>query len=396
MKINANIGNSAVTSSIAEEVDKLQWATQWGADTGITYGQEISNELLNRATFSLPEPVYDPAIMTRHAKRVQIIRTGQNALKKAREAKRSKLQADIKAGTNPDAAIALAILNNEIAQGDFEMSEDIPVDLTQAETNHYQSEWKSYRENFKQLSTHRGKAYSLVIGQCTQLLQDRMKQDTDWESVSKSYDPLRLYRLIERTILAQTEDQYPFTTVYEQEYAFYSFRQDTLTNPQWYERFNTKVDVGTSIGVTRQHKVLLEYVAIELHHQDFATLGLQSKMPFVKMQRSVTSHTFSSGKVGNNMPVSRWIYKMISLQETIVTPRLANRLFICWTNTVRPLLPRRRHPRERPLPNKTKSNGGGRGDKSTKKHGKKKTLWDSTISTFMLRHVSSCIEVIND
>ncbi|MCU1511376.1 MAG: phosphomethylpyrimidine synthase ThiC [Arthrobacter sp.] len=33
VKINANIGNSAVTSSIAQEVDKLQWATQWGADT---------------------------------------------------------------------------------------------------------------------------------------------------------------------------------------------------------------------------------------------------------------------------------------------------------------------------------------------------------------------------
>src|SRR5262244_932882 len=33
VKINANIGNSAVTSSIAEEVDKLTWATRWGADT---------------------------------------------------------------------------------------------------------------------------------------------------------------------------------------------------------------------------------------------------------------------------------------------------------------------------------------------------------------------------
>ncbi|WP_211440355.1 phosphomethylpyrimidine synthase ThiC [Corynebacterium glutamicum] len=32
-KINANIGNSAVTSSIEEEVSKLQWATRWGADT---------------------------------------------------------------------------------------------------------------------------------------------------------------------------------------------------------------------------------------------------------------------------------------------------------------------------------------------------------------------------
>jgi phosphomethylpyrimidine synthase len=33
VKVNANIGNSAVTSSIAEEVDKLVWATRWGADT---------------------------------------------------------------------------------------------------------------------------------------------------------------------------------------------------------------------------------------------------------------------------------------------------------------------------------------------------------------------------
>jgi phosphomethylpyrimidine synthase len=33
VKINANIGNSAVTSSIDEEVDKLRWATLWGADT---------------------------------------------------------------------------------------------------------------------------------------------------------------------------------------------------------------------------------------------------------------------------------------------------------------------------------------------------------------------------
>jgi phosphomethylpyrimidine synthase len=33
VKINANIGNSAVTSSVEEEVEKLRWATLWGADT---------------------------------------------------------------------------------------------------------------------------------------------------------------------------------------------------------------------------------------------------------------------------------------------------------------------------------------------------------------------------
>ncbi len=43
VKINANIGNSAVTSSIAEEVEKLVWATRWGADNvmDLSTGKDI-------------------------------------------------------------------------------------------------------------------------------------------------------------------------------------------------------------------------------------------------------------------------------------------------------------------------------------------------------------------
>ncbi len=43
VKVNANIGNSAVTSSIDEEVEKLTWATRWGADTimDLSTGPEI-------------------------------------------------------------------------------------------------------------------------------------------------------------------------------------------------------------------------------------------------------------------------------------------------------------------------------------------------------------------
>jgi phosphomethylpyrimidine synthase len=42
-KVNANIGTSAVSSSAAEEVDKLRWATRWGADTvmDLSTGRDI-------------------------------------------------------------------------------------------------------------------------------------------------------------------------------------------------------------------------------------------------------------------------------------------------------------------------------------------------------------------
>ncbi|WP_455474480.1 phosphomethylpyrimidine synthase ThiC [Bartonella sp. B30(2025)] len=45
VKINANIGNSAVTSSMAEEVDKMVWAIRWGADTvmDLSTGRGIHN-----------------------------------------------------------------------------------------------------------------------------------------------------------------------------------------------------------------------------------------------------------------------------------------------------------------------------------------------------------------
>jgi phosphomethylpyrimidine synthase len=44
VKVNANIGNSAVASSIEEEVDKMVWATRWGADTimDLSTGKRIS------------------------------------------------------------------------------------------------------------------------------------------------------------------------------------------------------------------------------------------------------------------------------------------------------------------------------------------------------------------
>ncbi len=45
VKINANIGNSAVTSSVADEVDKMVWATRWGADNvmDLSTGKNIHN-----------------------------------------------------------------------------------------------------------------------------------------------------------------------------------------------------------------------------------------------------------------------------------------------------------------------------------------------------------------
>jgi phosphomethylpyrimidine synthase len=58
VKINANIGNSAVTSSVEEEVEKMVWATRWGADTvmDLSTGKRI-HETRERILRNSPVPI---------------------------------------------------------------------------------------------------------------------------------------------------------------------------------------------------------------------------------------------------------------------------------------------------------------------------------------------------
>jgi hypothetical protein len=88
------------------------------------------------------------------------------------------------------APMKLAILQNEIAQGKFAASIEVPVVLTDSEKNQFSNDWRTFRERNTNLIKHRGQSFSLIQGKCTQLLQDKMKQDTDWNTVSISYDPL--------------------------------------------------------------------------------------------------------------------------------------------------------------------------------------------------------------
>jgi hypothetical protein len=165
----------------------------------------------------------------------------------ARLSKGVILEAAATLGADPDAPMQLAILDNEIAKGNYKQNNEVSIEMLDSEKTQYSNDWRTYRERNALLTKQRGQAFSLILGQCTQLLQDRRKQDTNWNMASMSYNPLELYWPIKKTTLAQAEDQYPFTTVYDHELNFYSFQQETMSNPQWYKNFNTKVDVGLAI-----------------------------------------------------------------------------------------------------------------------------------------------------
>ena len=112
-----------------------QMRTSWEKlvqHVGTNHGQDISNELQNKQTVTIAEPTYSAAVMTRHAAREAMVRRGQRNIQAARRAQEILLQADVADG-DQDAPMQLAILQNEIAQGEFEAGEEVPIQLSDSE-----------------------------------------------------------------------------------------------------------------------------------------------------------------------------------------------------------------------------------------------------------------------
>jgi hypothetical protein len=66
--------------------------------------------------------------------------------------------------------------------------------------------WQSHRKVMAGLKRSRGKIYSLLLGQCTQVLIDKMKQDVDWVTISDLFNPIALFKLIEKFVLKQSNN----------------------------------------------------------------------------------------------------------------------------------------------------------------------------------------------
>ncbi len=106
----------------------------------------------------------------------------------------------------------------------------MPYNLTDSKKLKYGNKSKTHSQRIATLEKHRGNVYALIYGQCSQVLQDKMKQDKNWATVSVSYKPLELYKLIEQVILKQTEDQYPMAALWEQLSNVANAKQGNSTN----------------------------------------------------------------------------------------------------------------------------------------------------------------------
>jgi hypothetical protein len=111
---------------------------------GTNYGQDINKELQNKVWVVLTEPVHTDNVLARHSVREGMIRNGQLNIQQARQAQETILKSSVQSGTDMDAAMRLAILQKEIAQGKFATSIEVPVLLTDSEKTQFSNDWCTF------------------------------------------------------------------------------------------------------------------------------------------------------------------------------------------------------------------------------------------------------------
>ncbi len=151
---------------------------------GINFGEDIANEIKNKKLVVLTPPKPSNAIKLRYQEYERLFRRKQSNLMRALKVKLTTLQAQAVAGD--DVALDIANLENQIDDLKFESRQEVPHKLTMEEAGEYSNNAKTHSLREATLEKHRRQVYALIYGQCTQLLQDKMKQEKLWVVVSNS------------------------------------------------------------------------------------------------------------------------------------------------------------------------------------------------------------------
>jgi hypothetical protein len=100
------------------------------------------------------------------------------------------------APTNCGLLKELSKLDDQITKGDIKLNNEVKMKLTNDEKMAQSNTWCNHQETTESLKKSRGYDYPLLLGQCTQVLVDKMKQDVDWVTISESFGPILLFKLM--------------------------------------------------------------------------------------------------------------------------------------------------------------------------------------------------------
>ena len=117
------------------------------------------------------------------------------------------------------------------------------------------------------------KAYSLVLGQCTDLLQSKLKQQNTWAAIALAQDVIELVKLIKAITFKFEDQKFLPLALYQAKSNLYNLRQGNMSNHDYLQRFNNLVDVATTYNGKMHDAAIVAIVATKMHpHEYFSDL----------------------------------------------------------------------------------------------------------------------------
>ena len=226
-------------------VEKMAWYI------GTEFGAEAAQEWTSGKQTVLKEPAYSQVILARHAERVKATQDRLNRKLTSLRDERLEIEGELAADPgNRNLRKEMREVEDDIAKTKIELKDEIDLKLTDSEMAAHDSAWLTYHESSESLMKSRGIVFSLLLGQCTQVLVNEMEQDMDWAMISGSSDPNLLFELIRRIVLKQSDNQYKpsVVDVAEQECLVQAY-----TNNRNAEMQSTDAESVTLQGVQRDY-----------------------------------------------------------------------------------------------------------------------------------------------
>ena len=109
------------------------------------------------------------------------------------------------------------------------------------------------------------KSYALILGQSTDLLQTKLKQQTEWDVISTERNGVDLLRLIQQVVYKFEDQKYLPLALYNAKAHLYSFRQGNLPCDEYMKKFTSLVDIATSYEGQIHDTAIRDYVTITEH-----------------------------------------------------------------------------------------------------------------------------------
>ena len=146
---------------------------------------------------------------------------------------------------------------------------DIPKPIAPSATNDevdkmiLNKKFNSYVRRDSILDKNTQKGYSLLLGQCTELLKSKLKTNLNWDTISTDFDLLGLIASIKSVISKFEDQQYLPLSLHYAKTNFYSFKQHHLRNTEYLEKFANLVDMAESFE-DQLHDKALVYIAVSM------------------------------------------------------------------------------------------------------------------------------------